>query len=139
MLKKKKKKLILLLQSNQISIQCFYFPDENLYKFFAIKIQSVIVHVLWLVDMSVYILSLVPVPPHPILPLFLPLHVSLFFLSLPFPSPALQFYFCIVSHTRDLAECISLLVFNMFLVWTLTFLFFPKTTLKVIFYTLTHR
>lgn len=42
----KKKKLILLLQSNQISIQCLYFPDENLYKFFAIKIQSVIVHVL---------------------------------------------------------------------------------------------
>lgn len=83
--------------------------------------------------MSVYIPSLFSCPPHPILPLFLPLPVSLFFLSLPSPSPPLRFYFCIVAHTGDLAECISLLVFNMCFVWTLTSLCFPKTTLKVIF------
>lgn len=99
----------MLLQNDQISIQCLDFPGY-LKKIFGIKIQLVIGHTLWLVDICVFIGSL---------PLSLP---GSSFQSLPVLS-FIATYFCIVSYTLHLAERISLWCLRYFIV--LLIFFFP--------------
>lgn len=115
----------MLLQNDQISIQCLDFPGY-LKKIFGIKIQLVIGHTLWLVDICVFIGSL---------PLSLP---GSSFHSLPVLS-FIATYFCIVSYTLHLAECISLWCLRYFIV-LLIFFVSPKTVSGVVvFYTSIHR